>query len=65
MQDLGLLQDQFPGVFLYLAIFSPGSNIHILQIISSIVQPALSFLSNGTLFISEMFLNTFFTIMAT
>jgi len=47
------LHDQFPGVSLP-SYFSPASEIHFLQIIFSIVQPALSFLFNGPFYFCDI-----------
>ena len=59
MQDPDLLQDKFPVVSVR-RHFSSASNTHFLLIIFSIVQPFLSWLSNGP-FPFGIFINTFFT----
>ena len=59
MQDPGLLQDKFPVVSIR-RYFSSASNAHFLLIIFNIVQPFLSWLSNGG-FPFGIFVNTLFT----
>jgi hypothetical protein len=52
MQDLGLLQDQFPHISI-LSYFSPASNTSFLQIIFNIVQPSPSWSSNRLFFFNS------------
>jgi hypothetical protein len=62
MQDLGTLQDQFPGVSIP-SNFSPASITHFLQIIFDIGQPSLFWPSNGLLLLLGYSENNIFTVL--
>jgi len=61
--NLGILQDQFPGVSVP-SYFSPASNTHFLQIIFNIGQPSLSWFSKGPSLLLGYSENTFFTVLS-
>ena len=63
MQDLDLLQDQFPGVHISTYLY-PASNTHyFFQITFNIFITTPYWLSKG-IFPSVIFLNTFFTVLS-